>query len=558
MRLLLLLLLLPLPALAATVTDDTLTGTLCSDGLVYIGDCPASTPTYYIDSVNGNDNAAGDVPARAWRNLSKINTITRIGADVCLMDDSDWTIDTLTITHAGTAVDSAKIKGCYVDTSTGLPSEWQSGSGNGRGAKPIVRGLITDACLAAQNCTTWTNSGALLRFPKNDWTFQDVAVQYSHRAGIWVGNTTTDTTKNAVRSVIQDVDLSYIGNQAVVIGRGSQDIVVKRISVTRASQCRWQNSTLCPTWGSSLTVTQNPNARVLIEDNDFYNTGGEGAVASQGTTHVVIRGNRGAETHSTTWYPDNATDIVIESNISVGPSAIYTGGSPSPFGGGIRSNMERVSLDNRRILVRNNLLVNAESVAIGASVFIDAYNAGETTTMQNYYNTILSTDETGCCGEMLIGRGTVEFISNSNIFFSTALTPGRKCSYQTTSPGTFVFGWNLYDSFPTESRCRGTGDKVTTDLRLARAYSFWDGRTYADMPTFADIVPGSTSPAKASGDPAAVTATCVSNLAGFGDFIWGHMTYPYTPTQADWVLCARRDALGNLRSTTAPTIGAME
>lgn len=557
----LLLLWFPLAVWGASVTDDTLTGTLCSDGLVYVGGCPDETETYYIDSVSGSDSANGLTPSAAWRNLSKINGITRIGADVCLMDDSEWQLTSqLTITHRGTESDPAKIKGCYVNS--GTPVEYQGGTGVGRGAKPQVIGTITASCVANRNCTTWVNSGSLLHFSNTDFRLQDVSIFGAPGIGVTVGNTTNSTTINVRRAVIQDVDFSHIGKQGLVITRGTQEAAVKRISLTMASQCQEHAPSICPIWGSAMTISMVPQySRILVEDSDCYNTAGECYVFTGNvginSSHAVFRGNRGFDSHSTTFYADMARDIVFESNISAGPSSAFSARRPTaspPFGGGVRSSVEILGQSNERVLVRNHLSMNSEDYGAASVVFPTPAAQGRTTAMRVISSTIVSTDGPQ---ELQIGRNNNQFHFRSSIAYSQALGAGAKCNWGTALSGDFSFGRNLWNVAPSDSRCRGTGDK-TGDPQFATAYSAFDNFTYLSPPTFADVVPAATSPAKGAGDASLVTATCINDIANWGDWIFTMMEYPYTPTKAEWVLCSPRDALGNPRSPTAPTMGAME
>ncbi len=550
-----------LPAEGIVAVDDTLVGQLCSDGLVYVGECPPSTETYYIDSVSGSDSATGLSPALAWRNLSKINTITRVGADVCLMDGSDWTLTSqLTITHRGTETDPAVIKGCYEDG--GVPTEYQNGSGSGRGAKPIVRGTITATCVQNYNCTTWVNSTSLLHFRGTDLRFQYASVFGAPGTGVTVGNTDSSTTINVRRVVIKEVDFSHIGKQAVAITRGTQEAAVKGGSITMASLCQEHSPSTCPIWGSALTVAMvPPQARVLVEDVDCYNTAGECFVTTGNvginTTHVVFRGNRASDNHSTSYYADMARDVVFESNIGVGPSTAFTARRPTaaaPFGGGVRASVEILGQSTERVLVRNHLSTNSEDYGAASVVFPTPAAQGRTTAITVIGSTFVSTDGPR---ELGILRNNVQYWLRSSVAYSTALSAANKCIWSTTLSGDFRFGYNLWNVAPSDSRCRGTGDKVG-DPQFPLSYSAFDGLTHQNMPTFASITPPASSPLKGAGDPTLTAATCIQDLASWGTWIFTQMEYPYTPTPSEWVLCLPRDAMGNPRSATAPTIGAME
>lgn len=79
---------------------------VCIIMLVLLFPCAVTAEgnTYYVDSVNGNDNNNGRTPVGAWKNLSKVNGITLSAGDrVCLKSGSVWNGQFLIPKGSGTA-----------------------------------------------------------------------------------------------------------------------------------------------------------------------------------------------------------------------------------------------------------------------------------------------------------------------------------------------------------------------------------------------------------------------------------------------------------------------
>jgi hypothetical protein len=88
----------------------------------------AATATFYVDSVNGNDAAAGNMPSRAWKTLDKANAAALVpGSKLLLKRGSTWS-GQLSISKSGMS-SSPIVVDAY-----------------GSGARPILSG-DTEACL---------------------------------------------------------------------------------------------------------------------------------------------------------------------------------------------------------------------------------------------------------------------------------------------------------------------------------------------------------------------------------------------------------------------------
>ncbi|MEV1168040.1 choice-of-anchor Q domain-containing protein [Nonomuraea sp. NPDC049784] len=100
---------------------------------VATGSASAATAVYYVDSVNGNDSAAGTSEATAWKTLSKATAAALVpGSKLLLKRGSTWKGQQLAITESGTP--EAPIVVDTYGTST---------------AKPIVSGH-TEACVSLE------------------------------------------------------------------------------------------------------------------------------------------------------------------------------------------------------------------------------------------------------------------------------------------------------------------------------------------------------------------------------------------------------------------------
>lgn len=524
----------------------------------------ASAGTYYVKS-DGNDDADGTSDATAWRTLTKVNGFSfGPGDDVLLKSGSVFDRQYLTIDWAGTTTDKVVLGCYYLDGSNNNQATLcNEGSRNGFTDLPAIKGALTDACIAANNCDYGTGYVAggiwqgLINVTTDHVRVQDVSVSYSKGSGIRAGSV------NDVR--IARVLVEKTGIVPVAMGNGVQNVVFRDSTVRNYNLCEVQEHNGGPTpgiancgtggWPGGVLVVRSPDAQALIENNDIHIGFGEGINCLQ-SSHVIVRGNRVGNVHSGGIYFDGCSSSVAEHNILWG-----TQGDPSPsnWGGGMNFNIEDTACCNHQLnhnVVRNNLFVDTGG-CINAAMGADAEAAGLLLGARIYANTCVSIVNFDLRINAVPDANVAEWTAKNNIFFTTdgVAVGGNPPPCQLNS-NTEV-DYNLWAVANPDPDCEGAHDAPDGDPLLAQSvYSAWDAMDYANPPRVDDfrLQPGSA--AIGAGDPALVTTTVLSSA----DFplVFSDMSHPFTPEAAAWEKALYYDFEGSSRDPQAPDLGALE
>ncbi len=232
----------------------------------------AAGTTYYVDSVNGNDNNSGTSTASAWKTLSKVSSKTFVSGDKILLNRGQ--------------------------TFTGMC--WPKGSGSsgspitlgvyGTGSRPIISAGTNEAAIKLQNQQYWViqsiettggdprgisvenSSGAMLNY----FRITDCIV---HNVG------GTDTT-NPGNDLGKKQGLIVFWAENGSTGSHFNDIVVD--GCTAHTTQRWAGITVYSNVSSNDTGA---STNVTIQNCTVYDTYGEGIVAFAAKNWVILQNN---------------------------------------------------------------------------------------------------------------------------------------------------------------------------------------------------------------------------------------------------------------------------
>jgi hypothetical protein len=210
----------------------------------------AHATTYYVDSVAGNDAAAGTSTTTAWKNLTKVSATTFAPGDsILLKAGSRWSAQELSPKGSGTAAQVISID-MY-----------------GTGAKPRIDGLGVEAvCTAGAPPTAHPVKGVVNLVDQDYWEIRNLEVTNTYRPagltcfldGIKVRNTANHLSANhiyigntVVHDVTGDVNGWYGSNAGIAV---TSDI---------------DGANPCPNWPNACPANPAWNG-VTIENNTIY------------------------------------------------------------------------------------------------------------------------------------------------------------------------------------------------------------------------------------------------------------------------------------------------
>ena len=579
---------------AATVTNDAVVGTLCSDGLVYSAGCPSTSPTYIVDSTAANNLGDGKSWATRWNTISDVNAgVSQEGADVCLMTGSRWS-EKLTIDWSGASdgSDNVIVQSCYRDTSNSdAVTPYSSGSGNGRGTKAGL-GYETESCFASITCGAIydsppsggsTTSGQIsITSPRHDIQVLDVKVEYVAGIGVNVvgAGSNVGSMGSIARIRLAGLDVYATGRQGVRFANGAQDFILENSTVAEEGQClvQWRANATGPCSGACCggsVLIQNYSSRGLIENNTVSRAIGEGIGHNNNVEAVITRGNRIGNTRSAILYCERcghidglpAIPVVLESNILWGSEPAqgdFGNGYPSfaaKSGGSGGTVVLETGSSNANAIYRNNLMASGGDW--GNATRDPLAEAGDVVKLQarHYGNSIGNVEATVTIngGRDSDGDGVEFYAARSNIYNNPASTAAEVCSKTSWTTGfTGDFGYNVRAVNPSSTFCLATdGSERLGDARFATTLATLNTRNYANPPTMADFALLAGSPALNSGDPGLDNQTCAA-LADYGTFIRPYMDYPFVPNETTWNKCLAIDFDGTARNDLTPDRGAIE
>lgn len=539
------------------------------------------------NKATGNDLADGLTHATAWQTGTNCEAGMPTSADCRFLAGDAFEQERFVIANNGT-IDDFTVFGCYAwNGADEVECDYTTDT------RPTFGRDLTPTCITNANCggavddyfaghSVTSGFLATIEIEADYVKVAGLDVSYGAAIGIQAKGDGIGFPGSREYIIVEDNFVSYAGKQSISFLNGVQNFVIRRNELTQHSQCYIEavrdgvtdfatRATLCDggAWGGSLIASRNAPAYGLIENNDVHDAMGEGIGVGQGATRTIVRGNRGGNTHSTTFYTDMAQENVIESNIvwgsDTGGAGDYSGGSFGvPFGGGYAANVEKDTYSHNRLTIwRNNISVDGPA-CFRANVFNDAgaYAAGLDITAYAYGNTCVSSEEYGW---RLTRRVTVIEAKSNIVWIDSDLGAAAAVSFQSVDPGySFDFDYSLWRTSPSNSAGVGAND-VVGGLVLATADASWETVDYAtNKPVFADFELQAGSAGIGAGDPGLETEALPGGLtsASFGSFIWDYTEYPFpldtTQKRTNWSKKLYYDALGRVRDPSTPDMGALE
>lgn len=538
----------------------------------------AVVPDYFVDSVNGNDSNTGLSKAQAWKTLTKLNsTATGTSKTVCLWDGSVFEDQQLEIRLSGTANDRT-IYGTCGDNGGGI--QWyQIGVNDGWMVQAEVNGTYEFAGCRATNPTTCkfgspgTNTQAV---PATIWQglvdarfgaqYYDIrGIRWKDSAGriFRIDETYTtpsyariidNTAHTALASGFQGQNLAT--NSGIFVDNNTFEyVVLQRVDGITTG------------WPNSMNVFSNSSDRavnVIFQNNKILKAGGEG-YGARGVKGVLVRGNGVAENRNVMYYADGAKNVIFEYNWGIG-KGWYPTDPTNAFHSGTECYGPELTHNTADIMLRNNLFVNLGNT---------------TASYHNAYGILISVEGNPGCTEpwksqgwdpRALGYQVSLHAVNNTFIFDDPLTPvmggfgltvnnnigvfevknnifaGSVTCPMPSAPGIDV-GWNLFDSQPSNSICRGQNSQYGSS-GLVNDPS-WD----------ADNIPDFNSLVLPAGSAALNDGINLKTILSFIDVdqfpqFYSIVSKCVDQTEQEWEFKnGGLDYYCNLRPTTQPNIG---
>jgi hypothetical protein len=560
---------------------------------VFAADGPVPVPAtgYFVDCETGNDSADGTSYTSAWRTLDKVNrAVTAAGADVWIKAGTVCDDQTLTVDWSGNSEADPVIIGSYYvsggaafqltpDNPNGPPSSYRYSNGS----RAEITGTYKSQCRAWPSQCAWNSANAI---PSSQYvglvnvnarkyvTIQDLTVRDSAGLGIvFEGNPSGGKCTGAVASAcefyltIQRNAVSHTAGTGVNVLEGRfaviRDNVVDYTNIAKKDSQPWKS------WGAAIHVGRCYPCSALIENNDVWNSYGEG-IGPYGVSVVLVRGNRIANGRRASIYTSGGRNVVEQNLISGGPVIDEPGlGDPAYSNipaywamSFVREPSTTAGEDNpedtTKQLFRNNLSANHEK-CFNTGIANDAGAAAYSLGGRFVGNTCVS-----AAGNRAWGfNGTVGKVNDdgidvaNNIFATTSGAP----SCDSAGDPKVTARYNYWASTsPADSDCRspGTGDVYGSYAGLGLTAHNFDSSDKRDFPLYTWF-----SISKASG--AAGRGVAMTDIyLRESDWTWVLAHRKWLPacqssqvSGAEFVKALSTDYCGAIRSTGATNIGAL-
>jgi hypothetical protein len=533
---------------------------------------------------DGNDANSGLTNALRKATIPSTDSTFSGGDDMWLCTGGVWINSHHDIARQGTSGNWNEIGTYYMDSTTprkALDGVFGPGTTH---TKAVIKGALTDACLAAGTCTypsTFPEHGYSSQYD-GIWDMASTAdyteirnIVFSH----YQYNSLTATgggTLGALNHLIFDgVDMYYggLGSRLTFID-GVTDFVVRNGDSYGMNSCESirqrgtsSDTSACsgPGWsGTFLTVTRK-SGRGLVEWNTSRRGFGEGYNCYNTTLgKMIYRNNYFVNGWSGGFYLDGCPDSVIESNITLGGSSVMLGGveNTGPAFSGVGIGCESTSYpDSTGNVVRNNLFIGAR---IGISLNMDAVctSGGQMIGAKVYGNTTIGATNLGKTGdewevwvaEPSANVAEAEFTNNAH--WNDDETTDNCSATSAMDPLD-----NAWSHNPADSDCDGAGDTIGSLGLTLSTYSSWtamanvNGDDPVTWPTWSQANPAGGSGLIGSGT-ALTSAILDKDTYGFAyeqirEVLAGSLT------EAEWECALCVDAEGTTRANP-PSKGAVE
>jgi len=300
-----------------------------------------AAPRYIGNGGNDLNDGLTLAPGNRWASLSKITCSLPAGTNIGILNTSLYTLYAahFDVCYSSTSNDwaiigSAKLNGSSVPI-------WTTDGVNGIGTtdqKVELRGGLSTACLDANTCD-FSLAGhqaggqnglydAVITVTGNYVDLRNISLNNWHSNTFHASGPTTFGTNTRHHFIASGVDTYISGAGGGAFTDGYSDFVWKDSTFRYLGLCiqmrNLGNSSAsaygCPagTLYAGLVSSRNLNSRGLFENNEISNGISETIDIIQGSSHVIIRGNRSYAMVSAGWYADGASDVVTESNIGIG------------------------------------------------------------------------------------------------------------------------------------------------------------------------------------------------------------------------------------------------
>ncbi|MFC8850072.1 MULTISPECIES: right-handed parallel beta-helix repeat-containing protein [unclassified Micromonospora] len=260
-------------------------------GLSLASPAQAAATTYYVNSVSGNDAAAGTGPATAWKTLSKVNSTTFAAGDTVLFARGRSWAGQLAPKGSGSATAPITI------------------SAYGTGALPRFDGhsLAGGAVVSLQNQSYWTIQNLDIVSDSGADNFGSLTVDGVARAGIQVRNTVANSTVRGIvirSNTVHDVNGCFhcTGIDAHVNGGIVAD--------TTQLGANFDGLTV-----ENNRVQQVGRTGIVVWDASYFTTDQLVVVQSALSTRVVVRGNTVIDPDSDGILAFGTDGALLESNV---------------------------------------------------------------------------------------------------------------------------------------------------------------------------------------------------------------------------------------------------
>ncbi len=473
---------------------------------------PAVAVTYYVKA-DGDDARDGLTDATAWRTLGQVNeAVIETGADVMLKSGSSFHQQTLTIDWPGSPSDRVVVGCYYLDPAAGnRETPCHQGASAGNVELPEINGTLESDCRAAANCAydvagavPRSHYDALVRISRSHVTVQDLRLRDSAGRGLTADGRSADS--GVISSVtLQRLDIMHTAFSPIVLEHNIRFAVVRDSLIRYYNWCernhREDAIASCRQggpWPGGVALVRSKPSYSLIENNTIYGGAGEGINCAL-CSHLIVRGNRVGNTHSTTVYVEHGNHTIIENNVIWGNpangNAFYRGGVSFD---GIGLTMEDYALSDPRSgagsdnLIRNNLIVG-HNHCIRSGAMPRSAEAGHSIGARIYGNTCA-----GQMGDAVIrmnqpSANTGSWDVRNNIFHS----PGAQTMCQVPGSDSIRFDNNLWSESPSVSGCRGAGDAYG-DPGFPTPLADLSNSDWTRIPTAASLAVSPGSPAATS------------------------------------------------------------
>ncbi|WP_447587409.1 right-handed parallel beta-helix repeat-containing protein [Microbacterium lacticum] len=505
----------------------------------------AAPNTFYVDSVNGSDAAAGTSASTAWKSLAPVNAHTFTAGDsILLARGGTWT-GQLSPQGSGTASAPVTI------------------SAYGTGALPHLSGatLATGGTVQLQNQSWWTIQNLDVSNNSGVDNFGDPTAG-TPRSGILVRNTVANTTQRGIvirGNVVSDVngcfnctDIDAHDNGGIVVdttqlGASFDGVLVENNSVHdvgRTGIVVWDASYF--TTDMTVIVQSALTSNVRIRGNTVVNPDSDGILAF-GTDGAVMEYNvvRGAGQRTITdttkmpasagLWPTRGMNTLMQFNEVSGTRTHFTDGQGFDVDMGSKNTRVQYnySHDNEGgfillmggyssdVVVRDNLSVND---GWGGQKGIFTFSWGVPGPVKIYNNTVYI--PTGSSAKPIYCDGDAGACASS-------------------TPGQWSFVNNIIDN-------HGTGDYSYPGMGTNATFSsnVFSGNHPASEPA---------DPTKLTSDPLFVAPGTTGNGFGVADAYKLRSTSPAISNGQVIATNGLRDFFGNaLSNTAAPTCGFYE